>query len=67
MMSPILIALGLILGAIGLLWRWIERLGLGRLPGDVVIEHKKVCVLFSVRHRATDQRGLTLIFRLANR
>jgi hypothetical protein len=32
MMSPILIALGLILGAIGLLWRWIERLGLGRLP-----------------------------------
>ncbi len=43
-MSRILIALGLILGAIGLLWRWIERLGLGRLPGDVVIEHNIVCV-----------------------
>jgi hypothetical protein len=40
MMSRILIALGLILVAIGLLWRWIERLGLGRLPGDLVIEHK---------------------------
>ena len=32
MMSRILIVLGLILVAIGLLWLWSGRLGLGRSP-----------------------------------
>ena len=34
-MSRTLIILGL-----GLLWPWIERLGLGRLPGDIFIQRK---------------------------
>lgn len=29
---------GLALVALGLLWPWLQRLGLGRLPGDIVIE-----------------------------
>lgn len=33
-----LIALGLVLVLMGLLWPWISSLGLGRLPGDIVIE-----------------------------
>jgi Protein of unknown function (DUF2905) len=33
-----LIAAGLVLLAIGLLWPLASRLGLGRLPGDIVIE-----------------------------
>jgi hypothetical protein len=37
-MQRILIALGLILLAVGLLWPWLSRLGLGRLPGDIRIE-----------------------------
>jgi len=37
-MSRVLITLGLLLVAIGLLWPWMTKLGLGRLPGDVVIE-----------------------------
>jgi hypothetical protein len=36
-MSRILITLGLVLVAAGLLWPWAARLGLGRLPGDIVI------------------------------
>lgn len=37
-MQRLLIALGLILFAAGLLWPWLTRLGLGRLPGDIRIE-----------------------------
>ena len=33
-----LIAIGIALVAAGLLWPWLARLGLGRLPGDIVIE-----------------------------
>jgi Protein of unknown function (DUF2905) len=37
-MQRILIAIGAILLLVGLLWRWLRRLGLGRLPGDIRIE-----------------------------
>ncbi len=37
-MARILITLGLILVAVGLLWPLIQKSGLGRLPGDIVIE-----------------------------
>ena len=37
-MSRWLIGIGLVLVAVGLLWPWLGRLGLGRLPGDIVIE-----------------------------
>jgi hypothetical protein len=36
-MSRILIIVGLAIAAIGLLWPWLSKLGLGRLPGDIVI------------------------------
>lgn len=36
-MRRTLILLGVFLLAAGLLWPWLSRLGLGRLPGDVVI------------------------------
>jgi hypothetical protein len=39
-MSRALILIGLILVAAGLLWPWIGSLGLGRLPGDIVIERE---------------------------
>jgi hypothetical protein len=37
-MSRALIILGLAIAAVGLLWPWIARLGLGRLPGDIFIQ-----------------------------
>ena len=36
--SRLLIIFGLVLVAVGLLWPLIAKLGLGRLPGDIVIE-----------------------------
>jgi hypothetical protein len=37
-MAKILIVTGIVLVAIGLAWTVGERVGLGRLPGDIVIE-----------------------------
>jgi hypothetical protein len=37
-MQRTLIYVGLALIAIGLLWPWVRRLGLGRLPGDIRIQ-----------------------------
>ncbi|MFV8836390.1 DUF2905 domain-containing protein [Aquisalimonas sp. APHAB1-3] len=37
-MQRTLIAIGLVALAAGLLWPWISKLGLGRLPGDIIIE-----------------------------
>jgi uncharacterized protein HemY len=37
-MARWLIILGVLLILVGVLWPWLTRLGLGRLPGDVVIE-----------------------------
>ena len=37
-MQRTLITVGLLIALIGLLWPWISRLGLGRLPGDLIID-----------------------------
>ena len=37
-MQRILIGLGLALLVAGLLWPWLGRIPLGRLPGDILIE-----------------------------
>ena len=33
-----LIVLGVVLVVLGLLWPWLTKVGLGRLPGDIVVE-----------------------------
>ena len=37
-MQRMLIYAGLVIVAVGLLWPWLGRLPLGRLPGDIMIE-----------------------------
>ena len=37
-MQRILIVIGAVLLLVGLLWPWLYKLGLGRLPGDIRIE-----------------------------
>ena len=41
-MSRVLVMLGVLMIAIGLLWPLISKLGLGRLPGDIVIRRDHV-------------------------
>jgi len=37
-MQRVFITLGIVLLILGLLWPWLQKLGLFRLPGDIVIE-----------------------------
>lgn len=37
-MQRVLVAVGAVLLLAGLLWPWLSKLGLGRLPGDIHIE-----------------------------
>jgi Protein of unknown function (DUF2905) len=40
-MSRTLIVIGLVLIIAGVLWPWLGRIGLGRLPGDIMIQSEK--------------------------
>lgn len=37
-MARVLVVLGIVLVVVGLLWPWLQKAGLGRLPGDIVVE-----------------------------
>ena len=47
-MNRPLIVLGLLLLVVGLAWPWITRLGLFRLPGDLVIERDNFRFYFPI-------------------
>ncbi len=37
-MQRTLVAIGVILIILGVMWPWVRKLGLGHLPGDILIE-----------------------------
>lgn len=45
-MARLLIVLGLSILLVGLLWPYLGRVGLGRLPGDIVIHRDNVTFYF---------------------
>ena len=47
-MSRFLILLGLVIVVLGLLWPLLSKLGLGRLPGDIVIERENFTLYFPI-------------------
>ncbi len=63
-MQRILIILGAVLLAAGLLWPWLSRLPLGRLPGDIVIERENFSFYFPLTTSILLSLLLSLIFWL---
>ena len=63
----ILIVAGIILLAAGLLWPYLTRLGLGRLPGDIVIERQNFRFYFPLVTSLVVSVVLTLLFWLFRR
>ena len=45
-MARFLVVLGLVLLVAGLLWPYLSQIGLGRLPGDIVIQRENVTLYF---------------------
>ena len=60
----ILIIAGVILLAVGFLWPWLGHLGLGRLPGDIVIERPNFRLYFPLVTSLLISVVLTLLFWL---
>jgi hypothetical protein len=63
-MRKALIVLGVALVAAGLAWPWLSKLGLGRLPGDVVIERDGFSFYFPVTTMILVSLVLTILVRL---
>ena len=66
-MSRTLIILGLVLLAAGVLWPFIGRLGLCRLPGDIAIERPGFSFYFPLMSSLIISVVLSVIFWLVNR
>jgi hypothetical protein len=66
-MSRALIIFGIVLIAIGLLWPVISKLGLGRLPGDIVIERDNFRLYVPVATSLIVSAVLSLLLWLLNR
>jgi hypothetical protein len=66
-MARWLIILGVVLIVAGLLWPWLTRLGLGRLPGDVVIERDNTRLYIPIATSIVISVVLSLILWLLNR
>jgi hypothetical protein len=65
--SRTLILLGIVLVVLGLSWRWIASLGLGRLPGDIVIERQNFAFYFPITSALLVSAVLSLILWLLRR
>ena len=66
-MARWLIILGVVLIVAGLLWPWLGRLGLGRLPGDIVIERENFRLYLPITTSILVSIMLSLILWLLNR
>jgi len=66
-MSRTLILIGLLLVAVGLLWPWLAKLGLGRLPGDILIKRENFVFYAPLASGLVLSVVLSVIFWLFNR
>ena len=66
-MARFLIVLGLAILLVGLLWPYLSKLGLGRLPGDIVIERENVTLYIPLATCLLLSLVLSLIVWVASR
>lgn len=66
-MSRFLVTIGAVILVVGLLWPWLSRLGLGRLPGDILIERGNSRFYFPITTSIIVSIVLSLILWLFRR
>ena len=66
-MTRFLVVLGLVIVVAGLLWPYLGQLGLGRLPGDIVIERENMTFYFPLMTCLLVSVLFSLVFWLVNR
>jgi hypothetical protein len=65
--SRLLIIFGLALVALGLLWPVIDKIGLGRLPGDIVFERDNFRIYIPLATSLLVSVVLSILLWLLNR
>jgi len=63
----LLILLGLVLLALGVIWPLLAKLGLGRMPGDIVITRDNFRVYLPLTTSLIVSVALSILFWLLNR
>ncbi|QPC41722.1 DUF2905 domain-containing protein [Kaustia mangrovi] len=66
-MGKLLIIFGLILVTAGLLWPLLARIGLGHLPGDIVIEREGFTLYLPLASSLVISAALSLVLWLIGR
>ena len=66
-MARWLIILGVVLVVAGLVWPWLSKLGLGRLPGDIVIERENFRLYLPIATSILISVVLSLVLWFLNR
>ena len=66
-MARFLVVLGLVLLLAGLLWPYLSQIGLGRLPGDIVIQRENVTLYFPLVTCLLLSVLFSLVFWVVNR
>ena len=62
-----LIIIGVVLVVMGLLWPLLEKSGLGRLPGDIIIERDNFRLYIPITSAILVSLALSLLFWLFRR
>jgi ribose/xylose/arabinose/galactoside ABC-type transport system permease subunit len=65
--QPFLIGLGLVILIAGIMWPILSRIGLGRLPGDIMFERGGTTVYFPLVTCIIISLVLSAVFWLVNR
>ena len=63
-MSRTLIIIGVVIILIGILWPWIQKMNLGRLPGDILVEKDNFKFYFPIITSIIISIVLTIVFWL---
>jgi len=63
----LLVILGIVLVVLGVLWPWIAKLGLGRLPGDIVIARENFRLYIPIATSLIVSVVLSVILWFVNR
>lgn len=66
-MSKLLITLGIVLLVAGLAWPYLAKIGLGRLPGDIVVERDRFTLYLPIATSVLISVLLSLVFWLLGR
>ncbi len=66
-MGKLLVIAGLVLVAVGVVWMLGERIGLGRLPGDVLIEREGTRIYIPITTSLLISAVLSLVLWVLSR